>query len=78
MNLPFYKYCVISKQHKLKFSRSNVRSKSILDLIHSDVYELLVISLEGAKYLVTFIDDFSKRCYVYSIKKNLDVFSIFK
>ncbi|KAH9708912.1 retrovirus-related pol polyprotein from transposon TNT 1-94-like protein [Citrus sinensis] len=49
-----------------------------IDLIHSDVWESLDISMGGAKYMVTFIDDYSKRCWVYPIKKKLDVFLVFK
>ncbi|KAH9670424.1 hypothetical protein KPL70_016984 [Citrus sinensis] len=36
------------------------------------------ISMGGAKYMVTFIDDYSRRCWVYPIKKKSDVFSVFK
>ena len=37
VNLPFSKHCVTNKQRGLKFSRSNARSKCILDLVHSDI-----------------------------------------
>ncbi|KAH9689319.1 hypothetical protein KPL70_015447 [Citrus sinensis] len=36
------------------------------------------ISMGGAKYMVTFIDDYSRRCWVYPIKKKSDVFPMFK
>ncbi|GAA0153968.1 hypothetical protein LIER_12079 [Lithospermum erythrorhizon] len=36
------------------------------------------MSLGGAKYFVSFIDDFSKRCWVYPIKRKADVFETFK
>ena len=39
VNLPFCEHCVISKQHRLKFDRSTAKSKHILNLIHSDVWE---------------------------------------
>ncbi|KAH9659037.1 Integrase catalytic domain-containing protein [Citrus sinensis] len=78
VSLPFCEHCVISKQHRLKFSRSIARSKCILDLIHSDVWESPDISMGGAKYMVTFIDDYSRRCWVYPIKKKSDVFPVFK
>ncbi|KAH9679836.1 hypothetical protein KPL71_026295 [Citrus sinensis] len=78
VSLPFCEHCVTSKQHRLKFSRSIARSKCILDLIHSDVWESPDISMGGAKYMVTFIDDYSKRCWVYPIKKKSDVFPVFK
>ena len=78
VSLPLCEHCVTSKQHRLKFSRSIARSKCILDLIHSDVWESPNISMGGAKYMVTFIDDFSRRCWVYSIKKKSYVFLVFK
>ena len=62
VSLPFCEHCVISKQHRLKFSRSIARSKCIIDLLHSDVWESLDIYMRGAKYMVTFIDDYSRRC----------------
>ena len=62
VSLPFCEHCVTSKQHRLKFSRSITRSKCILDLIHYDVWESPDISMGGAKYIVTFIDDYSRRC----------------
>ncbi|KAH9752597.1 hypothetical protein KPL71_014753 [Citrus sinensis] len=57
---------------------SIARSKCILDLIHSNVWESPDISMGDAKYMVTFIDDYSRRCWVYPIKKKSDVFPVFK
>ena len=37
VSLPFCEYYVISKQHRLRLSKSNARSKSILNLVHFDV-----------------------------------------
>ena len=78
VNLSFCKHCVTSKQHRLTFGRSTARSKHILELIHSDVWESPEMSLGGAKYLVSFIDDYSRRLWVYPIKKKSDVFAMFK
>ncbi|KAL4337997.1 hypothetical protein AHAS_Ahas12G0166100 [Arachis hypogaea] len=36
------------------------------------------MSLGGAKYLVSFIDDYSRRLWMYPIKKKSDVFAMFK
>lgn len=77
VSLPFCEHCVISKQHRLKFNSSNARGKAILELIHSDVWQALVLSLGGAKYFVSFIDDYSRRCWMYPIKNKADVFPIF-
>jgi len=76
--LPFCEHCVISKQHRLKFARSTTRSKNILDLVHSDVWESPEVSLGGAKYFVSFIDDYSRRLWVYPIKRKSYVFPVFK
>ncbi|GJR91241.1 retrovirus-related pol polyprotein from transposon TNT 1-94 [Tanacetum coccineum] len=78
VSLPFCEYCVISKQHRLKFKTSNSRSVYVLELVHSDVWQAPVQSLGGAKYFVSFIDDYSRRCWVYPIKKKSDVFEVFK
>nr|GEW42722.1 retrovirus-related Pol polyprotein from transposon TNT 1-94 [Tanacetum cinerariifolium] len=40
VSLPFCDYCVISKQHRLKFKTSNSRSVSVLELVNSDVYPI--------------------------------------
>ena len=62
VTLPFCEHCVTSKQHRLKFGTSTTKSKCILDLIHSNVWQAPVVSLGGARYFVSFIDDFSRRC----------------
>lgn len=36
------------------------------------------MSLGGARYFVSFIDDYSKRCWVYPMKRKADVFLVFK
>ncbi|PWA56329.1 Gag-Pol polyprotein [Artemisia annua] len=78
VSLPFCEHCVISKQHRLKFKTSNSRSVYVLELVHFDVWQAPVLSLGGAKYFVSFIDDYSRRCWVYPIKKKSDVFEVFK
>ena len=78
VTLTFCEHCVISKQYRLKFGTSTSKSKCILDLIHSDVWQAPVMSLGGAKYFVSFIDDYSRRCWVYPIKRKADVFPVFK
>ncbi|GJU04571.1 retrovirus-related pol polyprotein from transposon TNT 1-94 [Tanacetum coccineum] len=77
-SLPFCEHCVINKQHRLKFKTSNSRSVYVLELVHSHVWQAPVLSLGGAKYFVSFVDDYSRRCLVYPIKKKSDVFEVFK
>ncbi|XP_073153973.1 uncharacterized mitochondrial protein AtMg00300-like [Henckelia pumila] len=39
VNLSFCEHCVTSKQHRLKFGMSTAKSKGILELIHSDIWQ---------------------------------------
>jgi len=48
-------------------------------LIHSDVCDSNDVLPRGGKiYFITFIDDFSKYCYVYLINRNREFFEKFK
>ncbi|KAE8691645.1 hypothetical protein F3Y22_tig00110888pilonHSYRG00123 [Hibiscus syriacus] len=51
VSLPLCEHCMKSKQHRLKFSTSNSRAKSVLELVHSDVWQAPVTSLGGANTL---------------------------
>ena len=42
------------------------------------MWQAPVPSLGGAKYVMYFIDDYSRRCWVYPIKRKADVFEVFK
>ncbi|GJX56146.1 gag-pol polyprotein, partial [Tanacetum coccineum] len=53
-------------------------TKVSLPFFHSDVWQAPVQSLGGAKYFVSFIDDYSRRCWVYQIKKKSNAFEVFK
>ncbi|KAL0311277.1 UNVERIFIED_CONTAM: hypothetical protein Sangu_2422400 [Sesamum angustifolium] len=53
--------CQYGKAHQLPYEESNFRAKEPLVLIHSDVFgPIKQASIEGMKYMVTFIDYFSK------------------
>lgn len=73
------KGCALGKYAKTSFPSSNTRSEGILDLIHSDVCGLMsTTSLNGYEYYVTFIDDFSRKTWIYFMKNKDEVFSRFK
>lgn len=75
VSLPFCEHRMTSRQHRLKFSTSSSRRKNITELIHSNVWQAEVTSLVGARYFVSFINNSSKRCWVYPIKKK-SIFSL--
>jgi hypothetical protein len=73
------KGCALGNNIKKPFPRSNNRSKEILDLIHSDVCGPMPIkSLGGALYYLTFIDDYSRKTWLYLLKSKDEVFSKFQ
>jgi hypothetical protein len=46
------------------------REKRILELVHSDVFgPITVPSLGGSLYYVFFIDDFSRKTWIYFLRK---------
>ena len=72
--------CLHGKQHRLPFPAAESRRASdILGLIHSDVCgPMKNISLGGAKYFITFIDDKTRKSFVYFLKSKDEVFEKFK
>jgi hypothetical protein len=73
------KGCALGKNIKKPFPRSNNRSKEILDLIHSYVCgPMPVRSLGGSLYYVIFINDYSRKTWLYLLKTKDEVFNKFK
>ncbi|MCO5614455.1 hypothetical protein L7F22_068737 [Adiantum nelumboides] len=72
--------CVLGKMHRFAFSQDGfVRATRKLQLVHSDACgPMRTPSVGNSLYFVTFIDDFSKFCWVYSLKAKSDVFAIFQ
>ena len=74
------KTCMLSKVHAIPFPQEATnRTTSCLELVHSDVCgPFQTNSLGGSKYFVTFIDDYTRRIFVYFIKAKSEVFQCFK
>ena len=73
------KGCALGKYAKTVFPSSDNRSKGILDLVHTDVCgPMSAASLSGYLYYVTFIDDFSRKTWIYFMKTKDEVFSRFQ
>ena len=55
------------------------RAKHPLEIVHSDLCgPMPTPSLSGKLYFLTFIDNFSRKVWVYFLKCKSDVFAIFK
>lgn len=71
--------CVLGKHPKSPFQHEGSRADESLEIIHSDVCgPMNVNSIGGARYIVTFIDDFTRRVAVYNIKYKSQVLEKFK
>ena len=80
VTIDFCEPCVLGKQKKVTFAKVGHPPKSgKLELIHSDVYgPTSVSSVGGSRYYVTFIDDCTRKVWVYFLKQKSEVFSVFK
>lgn len=61
--------CQYGKAHQLPYEESKFKAKEPLELVHSDAFgPVKQASIGGMKYMVTFIDDFSRYVWVYFMK----------
>jgi hypothetical protein len=73
------KGCMLCKNIKKAFPSSENRVEGILDLVHSDVCgPMSSPSLSVCLYYVIFIDDYSRKCWIYFLKAKSDTFDKFK
>lgn len=71
--------CILGKKYRESFQKCKAwRANAPLQLIHSDLCSVEVSSNCGSKYFITFIDDFSRKTWVYFLKNKFDPCDIFK
>lgn len=72
--------CILGKQSRESFPKDNAwRAKEPLGLIHTDVCgPMRTDSIGGSRFFLTFIDDFSRKIWVYFLKAKSEVFEYFK
>ncbi|KAJ8878473.1 hypothetical protein PR048_019051 [Dryococelus australis] len=70
--------CLEGKMKRQKFQNSSSRALEPLNLVHSDVVgKISPASLEGAEYLVKFVDDCSRHTHAAVVKNKSDTFNEF-
>ena len=70
--------CSINKSHKLPFSNtSSLKTTRPLELVYSDVWTSPLVSIDGFKYYVIFVDHFTHYIWFYPIRHKSDVKAIF-
>ncbi|KAG8486938.1 hypothetical protein CXB51_020500 [Gossypium anomalum] len=77
--LNFCEHYVFGKQKRVRFTRGIHNMKGTLEYIHSDLCgPSRVPSRGGDNYMLTFIDDFSRKVWAFFLKQKSDVFFTFK
>ncbi len=73
-----YETCQLGKQvrHPFPVQTTHVSSKP-LEIIHSNVWTTKTKSIGGCKYYVSFIDDHTRKVWVYFMKQKDEVFQHF-
>ena len=74
------KGCIEGKSSRQPFPKDGAtRATKPLELVHSDVCgPMKTTSIGGARYFVTFIDDFSRKMWVYMLRCKSEVFGHFE
>ncbi|PNY18017.1 copia-type polyprotein [Trifolium pratense] len=72
--------CLVGKQARNVFTKSlPLRSANVLEVVHSDVCGPFdVKSLGGNRYFITFVDEYSRKMWIYLIQSKDEVFDVFK
>ena len=71
--------CQMEKQKRVQIVNSSTHNVAPLELVHMDVWgPSPILARNGARYFLTFIDDFSRKVWIYFLRKKLEVFSRFK
>lgn len=72
--------CAVGKQQRNQFPKGKSwRAKNVLEMVHSDLCGPINPSSNGGKrYIITFIDDFSRKTWVYFLQAKYDAFEAFK
>ena len=76
--LNFCEHCVVCKKTRVKFGTANHDTREILEYVYSDVWgPTKTASIGGNHYFVTFVDDFSRHVWVYTMRAKDEVLEIF-
>ena len=79
LDFDFCEHCLYGKQNRVRFPSGATRAEGILQLVHSDVFgPVSVPSLGKSVYYVSFIDEFSRKTWIYFLRKKSEVFDRFK
>ncbi|KAG7563872.1 Integrase catalytic core [Arabidopsis suecica] len=72
--------CKLGKQAREAFPKeSQTKTKEKLEIVHTDVYgPMQTVSLNGSRYFLLFVDDYTHMAWVYFLKQKSEAFPKFK
>ena len=74
-----YKQCQLGKMTKSSLKSKTYTSNEVLELVHTNLCGPIKLqSYRGDKYIMLFVDDYSRMMIVIFLKNNSDVFQMFK
>jgi hypothetical protein len=77
--LELCEHCVFGKHKRVKFNTSIHTTEGILDYVHANLWgPSQKHSLGGCRYMLTIIDDYSRRVFSYFLKHKHEAFDAFK
>jgi hypothetical protein len=79
LEVGFCEHCIYGKQSRVRFSSGATRENGILELVHNDLFGLVIVpSLGGSLYYVSLIDEFSRKTSIYFPRNKSKVFDKLK
>ena len=71
--------CEIGKKHRDSFPvGKSWRAKKLLEIVHSDLCMVEIPTHGGSRYFITFIDDFSRKAWIFFLKQKSEACNAFK
>ena len=70
--------CHFSKSVRLPFGTSAFKTCKPFEMVHTDVWGPTIESMDGYKFFVIFVDDFTSTTFLYLMKSKSEVFFMFK
>jgi len=68
--------CILVKTHRLPFGRSTISTKNPFELVHMDLWgPYRVVNLNGARYFVTIMDDFTRNTWTQLLQSKSQVYA---
>ena len=76
----FCEGCIFGKKHRENFPvEKSYRAHTPLEIVHFDIYGPMQTSSTGrCNYFLTFIDEFTRKTWVYFLKHKSDAFGCFQ